>query len=380
MEPARVIETLTTYLLPFLVILTILVFVHEMGHYWVARRNGVRVETFSIGFGPELFHWTDRAGTRWRVAAVPLGGYVKMFGDSDPSSSGAVDEAGMTEAEKAVSFHHKSLGARTAVVAAGPAANFLFAILILALLYAFAGRQYAPAVVDEVVPDSAAAAAGLQAGDRFVSVDGREIAEFGDLRTYVFERPGEPIRVEIERDSSIFETTLTPTPRTEEDRFGIERTYGQLGIRSTSLTRDYPGPVEAVGLAVAESWSIARMTVVGLGEMIAGVRGTEDLGGPLRIAQMSGEVAQLGLATTVWFMAALSVTLGVVNLFPVPILDGGHLMFYFLEWVRGRPLGEKAQEAASIAGLVLVVGLMLFVTWNDLVQLKVIEFFGGLMG
>lgn len=372
-------DMLTTYILPFLAILTVLVFVHEMGHYLVARRAGVRVEAFSIGFGPELAHWTDRAGTRWRIALLPLGGYVKMFGDSDPTSAGAADDGGMTDEEKAVSFHHKSLGARSAVVAAGPIANFLFAILILSLLYGISGRPYAPAVVDEVVPDSAAAVADLQPGDRFVAVDGTPVTEFGDLRGYVFERPGQPIQAEIERDGQILDITLTPTVRTEVDRFGIERTFGQLGVRSSSMTREYPGPVRSVSLAVAESWSIARQTIVGLGEMIAGVRGTEDLGGPLRIAQMSGEVAQLGIATTIWFVAALSVTLGVVNLFPVPILDGGHLFFYALEWIRGRPLGEKVQEAAAYAGLALVVSLMLFVTWNDLIQLKVIEFFGSLV-
>lgn len=371
-------DILTTYIIPFIVILTILVFVHELGHYWVARRCGVRVEAFSIGFGPELFHKMDKHGTRWRVAMFPLGGYVKMFGDADPTSSGASDEGAMTEEEKAVSFHHKSLGKRTAVVAAGPVANFIFAILILAVLYAAVGRTYAPAIVDEVVPDSAAAAAQLQPGDKFISVDGTPVTEFGALRGYVYERPGQPILTEIERDGRIIELTLTPTARTEADRFGIERTYGQLGVRSQSMAKEDVGPIRAVELAFGESWSIAKQTIVGMGEMIAGVRGTEDLGGPIRIAQMSGQVTQLGLATTIWFLAALSVTLGVVNLFPVPILDGGHLFFYLLEWIRGRPLGEKAQEAASVAGLALVVSLMVFVTWNDLVQLKVIEFLGSL--
>jgi len=373
-------ETLTTYIIPFLVILTVLVFVHEMGHYLIARRNGVKVEAFSIGFGPELFGWHDKAGTRWRVAAVPLGGYVKMFGDTDASSSGAVDDAGMSEEEKAVSFHHKPLGARSAIVAAGPIANFLFAILILALLYGVVGRNFAPPIVDEVVPDSAAAAAGLQQGDRFLSVNGQPLEEFGELRQVVFENPGVPLAMEIDRGGETLALSITPQAETNTDRLGIERTFGVLGVRSTSVEREQPGPFRAVELAVSESWSIASQTLVGLGEMLVGARGTEELGGPLRIAQMSGEVAQIGLATTVWFVAALSVTLGVINLVPVPILDGGHLLFYALEAIRGRPLGEKAQEAASIAGLAVVVSLMLFVTWNDLVQLKVVEFLGSLLG
>ena len=373
-------ETLTTYVIPFLVILTLLVFVHEMGHYLIARRNGVRVEAFSIGFGPELFAWNDRSGTRWRVAAVPLGGYVKMFGDADPASAGAADDSEMSEADKAVSFHHKTLGQRAAIVAAGPIANFLFAILILAVLYGFMGRTYAPAVVDEVVPDLAAAAAGLVTGDRFVTVDGVEVSEFSDLRVIVFENPGVPLPVTIERDGRVLDVTVTPASQTQTDRLGIERTFGVLGVRSLSTTVEYPGPIRAVGLAVAESWSIAEQTVTGLVEMITGARGTEELGGPLRIAQMSGEVAQLGIATTVWFMAALSITLGVINLVPVPILDGGHLLFYAIEAVRRKPLGERAQEIASMAGLAVVLCLMVFVTWNDLVQLKVVEYIGSILG
>ncbi|WP_028794587.1 RIP metalloprotease RseP [Thalassobaculum salexigens] len=374
------IDIIADYALPFLVILTVLVFVHEWGHYFVARRNGVRVEAFAIGFGPELFGWNAKSGTRWKVCAIPLGGYVKMFGDADPASAGAADDSGFTEEDRRESFHHKSLGARAAVVAAGPAANFIFAILVLAGLYMFEGRPYAPAVVDKVIENSAAERAGLMVEDRVVSADGTEVSQFSDLSRIVFERPGEPILLVIERDGATREITVTPDPITETDRFGNEISFGRLGIQSNQTTVEKLDPLNAVMVATTETFSIIEQTLDAVGEMIIGVRGTEELGGPLRIAEMSGTVAQSGLVMTLWFTAVLSINLGLINLFPVPILDGGHLMFYALEAVRGRPLGERAQEWASIAGLSLVVMLMLFVTWNDLMRFDIVGYLGSLVG
>lgn len=371
---------LVDYVIPFLIILTVLVFVHEMGHYLVARRAGVRVDVFSIGFGRELFGWTTRAGTRWKISALPLGGYVKMFGDADPASAGGSGLEAMSAEERAVSFHHKSLGARAAIVAAGPIANFLFAIVLLAGLYATVGRPYAPPVVDEVVAGSAAEQAGIRVGDVFVSADGTEVARFSDLRRAVFDRPGTPVEMVVERDGQRLPITVTPEAVTETDRFGTERTFGQLGVRSNQVSIEQLNPLSAVGVATTETWSIVGQTLDAVGQIIAGTRGTEELGGPLRIAQMSGDVAQSGLVTTVWFMAMLSINLGLINLFPVPILDGGHLLFYGVEALRGRPLGERAQEVASMAGLTLVIALMLFVTWNDLVQLNVVQYIGSLLG
>jgi regulator of sigma E protease len=374
------IDILADYALPFLVILTVLVFVHEWGHYIVARRNGVRVEVFAIGFGPELFGWNARTGTRWKVCAIPLGGYVKMFGDADPASAGAADDSGFTEAERQDSFHHKSLGARAAIVAAGPLANFLFAILVLTGLYMIEGRPYAPAVIDAVMEQSAAERAGLQIEDRIARADGQQIDRFSDLSRIVFERPGEPILLEVERDGALREITVTPDPVTETDRFGNEITFGRLGIQSNRMTVERLDPLNAVMVATAETGTIIQQTLDAVGEMLIGVRGTEELGGPLRIAEMSGTVAQSGLVMTLWFTAVLSVNLGLINLFPVPILDGGHLMFYALEAVRGRPLGERAQEWASIAGLSMVVMLMLFVTWNDLMRFDIVGYLGSLIG
>lgn len=374
------IDIIADYALPFLVILTVLVFVHEWGHYFVARRNGVRVEAFAIGFGPELFGWNAKTGTRWKICAIPLGGYVKMFGDADPASAGAADDSGFTEAERRESFHHKSLGARAAIVAAGPMANFIFAILVLAGLYAIEGRPYAPAIIDAVIEESAADRAGLKVEDRIVSADGTEITRFSDLSRIVFDRPGEPIRLEVERAGSVLDLTVTPDLVSETDRFGNEISFGRLGIQSNQTTVEKLDPISAVLTATVETGSIIRQTLDAVGEMIIGVRGTEELGGPLRIAEMSGTVAQSGLVMTLWFTAVLSINLGLINLFPVPVLDGGHLMFYTLEAIRGRPLGERAQEVASIAGLGMVVMLMLFVTWNDLMRFDIVGYLGSLVG
>jgi regulator of sigma E protease len=374
------LDILADYALPFLIILTILVFVHEWGHYFVARRNGVGVEVFAIGFGPELFGWTAKSGTRWKVCAIPLGGYVKMFGDADAASAGAADDSGFTEEQRAKSFHHKSLGARSAIVAAGPIANFAFAILVLAGLYMIEGRPYAPAVIDEVIADSAAERADLRIGDRILVADGNEIHAFSDLSRIVFAHPSEDLVLEIERDGRVIEAVVTPDTVTETDRFGNEITFGRLGIQSNQMTVEQLDPVSAVLTAGAETWSIAVQTLHAVGEMLIGVRGTDELGGPLRIAEMSGTVAQSGLVMTLWFTAVLSINLGLINLFPVPILDGGHLMFYALEAIRGRPLGERAQEWASMAGLGLVVMLMLFVTWNDLLRFDIVGYLGSLIG
>ncbi len=374
------IDILADYALPFLVILTVLVFVHEWGHYYVARRAGVKVEVFSIGFGPELFGWTAASGTRWKVCAIPLGGYVKMFGDADPASAGAADDSGFTEEERAQSFHHEGLGARSAIVAAGPIANFLLAIVILSGLYMVEGRPFAPAVIDEVIEGSAAERAGLRVADRIAEADGSKIAEFSDLSRIVFARPGVPIVLDIERDGQRLEITVTPDTVTETDRFGNEVTFGRLGIQSNQMVMETLDPVSAVLRATVETGSIVNQTLDAVGEMIIGVRGTDELGGPLRIAEMSGTVAQSGLVMTLWFTAVLSINLGLINLFPVPVLDGGHLMFYALEAVRGRPLGERAQEWASIAGLSLVVMLMLFVTWNDLMRFDIVGYLGSLIG
>jgi regulator of sigma E protease len=367
------------YILPFLFTLTALVFVHELGHYLVARRNGVRVEVFSIGFGPELFGWRDRVGTRWKISAIPLGGYVKMFGDADASSMPGEQLTTMTEAEKAVSFHHKRLPQRAAVVAAGPIANFLFAIVIFAVMFATVGQPFTPPQVAEVDPGTAAASAGIKPGDTILAIDGHHIDRFEDIQQAVAFNTGTPIRLLIKRDGH--EITIDVTPRVTEftDRFGDKHSMGLLGIRRTGGA-DYVklDPATAVWHATTYTWDLTAGTLKAVWQMIIGVRASDELSGPVGIVRMSGQVAQGGFLPLLGFAALLSVNLGLINLFPIPVLDGGHLLFYAAEAIRGRPLGQRAQEYGFRLGLALVMMLMVFATWNDLVRLKVVEIIRGL--
>jgi len=372
-------DTVWNYIIPFLIVLSILVFVHEYGHYIVARMCGVKIESFSFGFGPELFGRTDSSGTRWKVSAIPLGGYVKMFGDANAASMPGKDVPELTPEEKAVSFHHKPLGQRTAVVAAGPIANFLFAIIVLAGLFAVYGQPFTPADIGRVQADSAAARAGLQPGDLIVEIDGTKIERFEQVQSIVQQAAGETLEVVVDRDGERLALMATPDTSTITDRFGNEHQIGLLGVSRSGIEYRRHDPLTAIWRAGEETVRITVGTLEAVGQMIAGTRGTEDIGGPLRIAQMSGEVAQTGLVSLIWFMAVLSVNLGLINLFPIPLLDGGHLLFYLFEFLRGRPLGDQIQEYGFRIGLALVLTLMLFATWNDLVQMQVIEFFRGLV-
>lgn len=360
----------------FVVILTVLVFVHEFGHYFIARWNRVRVEVFSIGFGPELFGWRDRAGTRWKFSTIPLGGYVKMFGDSDASSG--LPTAGLARlapAEREVSFHYKRLGQRAAIVSAGPIANFLFAIIVLALLFMTYGQPFTPADVGQVQPGSAAEQGGVRAGDEIVAIDGRTVHRFEDVQQAVRLNPNVPMTMVVRRDGR--EETLHVTPsRTElTDRFGNRYEIGLLGIARSGMEYVKRDPATAVVQAGAETWNLTTGTLQAMWQIIKGTRATDELGGPLRIAQMSGEVAQGGVVAVLWFMAVLSINLGLINLFPVPVLDGGHLLFYAAEALRGKPLGQRAQEYGFRIGLALVLTLMVFATWNDLVHIGIGSWF-----
>jgi regulator of sigma E protease len=370
-----VTSLLGQYLLPFLIILSIVVFVHEFGHYWVARRNRVRIESFSIGFGPELFGRTDAQGTRWKFSLIPLGGYVKMMGDADPSST-SIDVATASHPD---SFPGKSVWQRMAIVVAGPLANFIFAIVVLAVLFTLNGRPFTPAEVGEVQPDSPAAAAGLLPGDRIVSVAGQEIESFEDLQKLVRDSAEEQLRFVLDRGGERVETTVTPELSQITDRFGNEHRVGLIGVTRTGVEFVRSNPLLAPFQAVSETFELITGTLGALGEMIIGARGTEELGGPLRIAQMSGEVAQDGFVPALWFTAILSINLGLINLFPIPMLDGGHLVFYAIEAARGRPLNERAQEIAFRIGLAMVLTLMVFATWNDLTTGTIGSFFRSLV-
>lgn len=372
-------EFLWNYLLPFLAIVTILVFVHEMGHYYVARRNGVRVEVFSIGFGPEIYGRTDKAGTRWKFSAIPLGGYVKMFGDADVASTPGAGLVELTEEEKAVAFHYKPLGQRAAIVFAGPFINYVFAVVVLAGLFVFGGQPFTPAKVNEVLPDTAALDAGIKAGDLFVEIDGRRIERFEDVRQIVALSPGVRLKVVVLRDGKKVPLFITPRKFEITDKFDNVHVIGRLGVRGGIPVRTTHDPFTAVWRAVEETYNLTHVTFKAIGQMIAGTRTTKELGGPLRIAEISGDMAQSGLYAFVWFLGVLSLHLCLINLLPIPMLDGGHLLFYAIEWVRGRPLGDRAQEFGFRIGLALVLTLMLFVTWNDLVHLRVVEFFKNLV-
>jgi regulator of sigma E protease len=359
----------------FLVVLTVLVFVHELGHYLIARRNGVRIEVFSIGFGPELFGWHDRAGTRWKFSAVPLGGYVKMFGDVDPSSGMATPLfAQMSASDREVSFHGKRLGQRAAIVAGGPLANFVFAVVVLALLFMTYGEPFTPAEIGQVTADSAAAKAGMQVGDVITSIDGQTIDRFEDVQQIVRLNPGSQMTIVVRRNNEPVTLHVTPSLTEFTDRFGGSHKIGLLGIGHSGVDYVRRAPLTAMYRSVAETWNMSAATFQALWQIIVGSRPSDELGGPLRIAQISGEVAQIGIGPLLSFMAVLSINLGLINLFPVPVLDGGHLLFYAAEAIRGKPLGQRAQEYGFRIGLALVLTLMVFATWNDLVHVGIVEF------
>lgn len=357
----------------FLPLLTVLVFVHELGHYWVAIRNGVKVQVFSVGFGRELFGFTDKRGTRWKFAAIPLGGYVKMFGEHameealhDPKEP--TQPRAMTPEEKAVSFDHKTLRQRAAIVFAGPAANFVFAIAILAgLAFAFGRMEPGEFVTDGiggVVTGSAAEEAGLLPGDRILSVEGRPIDSFEALRDAVLASEGRALRMEIARGADQFPVTMTPQSATDPDG----RPLWLIGVRPPVAKVEKLGVFESAWSGVEQTARFTWLTIASVGEMIIGERGTEDLGGPIRIAQISAQAAEAGIESYLFVIALLSINLGLINLFPIPILDGGHLLFYAIEAIRGRPLGEKAQEIGMRIGLALIVCLMIFTTLNDTIR------------
>jgi len=361
------------YIVPFLFVLTIVVFFHELGHFLVARWAGVKVLTFSLGFGPELAGFNDRHGTRWKLSAIPLGGYVRFFGDeSEASTPDSNKLSAMTEEERKGSFHHKKLGPRAAIVAAGPIANFILAILIFAGLFTFFGRPNATARVDKVMEGSAAAVAGFQSGDLVTAIDGTKIGNFAEMQRIVSTEAGRQLAFTVKRgDASV---TLQATPELKEikDNFGNVHKLGVLGITRSNAPGDVlterVNPATALWLGAKETWFVIDRTLAYVGGVFVGREAADQVGGPLRIAQISGQVATIGLAALIHLTAVLSVSIGLLNLFPVPLLDGGHLLFYAVEGIRGRPLSERAQEVGFRIGLGLVLMLMVFATYNDILH------------
>ena len=361
---------LLSYIVPFLAVLTVIVFVHEMGHYLVARWNGVAIQTFSIGFGRELFGWNDKHGTRWRLSAIPLGGYVRFVGDMNAASTPDIDVIANADPVLAPRlFANKNVWQRISVVAAGPIANVILTFVILYALLLGYGRYTVPPVVGEVIVGSVAEAAGLQSGDVIVSVDGYAVRGFEDFQRFVATSPDRQVTLQLERNGTPQTMDLTPESTEVEDRFGNMQRIGRIGVSrdvaDTDLTLYRPGPVEAVGMTFEEIRFIVQRTGAFLGDFFVGRGDIEQLGGPVKVAKVSGEVATLGILALINLMALLSLNIGIFNLLPVPMLDGGHLLYYLVEAVRGRPLSMKVQEIGFRFGFALVLALMVFTLFND---------------
>lgn len=365
---------LVGYLVPFLFVLTIVVFFHELGHFLIARWCGIKVMVFSIGFGPEIAGFNDRYGTRWKLSAVPLGGYVKFFGDDNAAS--VPDHAGaaaMSEAEKKDSFIHKPVGARAAVVAAGPIANFILAIAIFAGVFMTVGKQTTTARVDAVQPGSAAALAGFKAGDLVVSINGESIKNFAEMQRMVSINAGMALNVDVDRGGALVSLKAVPELKEIKDNFGNVHRLGVLGISRSMAQGDIKtekaGPLTAVVMGTQETWFVVERTLSYIGGVFSGREAADQLGGPIRIAQVSGQVATAGFVALIHLTAVLSVSIGLLNLFPIPLLDGGHLLFYGIEAIRGKPLSDRAQDVGFRIGLAIVVMLMIFATFNDILHL-----------
>jgi regulator of sigma E protease len=361
----------------FLFVLTVVVFFHELGHFLVARWCGVAVKVFSIGFGPEIAGFTDRKGTRWRLSYVPLGGYVKFIDDENvASASGHEALERLSEEDRKRSFQAQSLPARASVVAAGPIANFILAIVIFTAIFAFFGERITAAKVDVVDPGSAAQRAGFLPGDRVVSIDGTAIESFGEMQRIVSTSPGQKLTFVVERDGQQVQLVATPERKETTDNFGNTFRQGLLGIGRSAKAEDWTlkrhDPLTALGMAVKECYFIITRSLSYLYDVITGREAADQLGGPIRIAQMSGQIATLGLIPLLSFIAIISVSIGLINLFPIPVLDGGHLLFYSIEAIRGRPLSENTQEIGFRIGLAFVLMLMIFATFNDLIHLKIL--------
>jgi len=367
------LSIVTGYLVPFVFVLALVVFVHEMGHFLVGRLCGVGVTAFSLGFGPEIVGFTDRHGTRWKLSAIPLGGYVKFAGDANGASVPDFEAVSrMSEEERRRSFMLKPVGQRAAIVLAGPMANFLLAILIFAGTFMLLGRVVHEPVIGGVQEQSAASRAGLEEGDIIRLIDGRQMDSFEAVQRVVSASAGQALRIGVERGGRVVELTATPDLREYKTPFGTQR-IGLLGVRASSdkssLRTETFGPVQALVLGAQESWFIVDRTLTYVGRVFAGRESADQISGLPRIAQVSGEAAKIGVGALLSLAAVLSVSIGLINLFPVPLLDGGHLVFYAIEAVVGRPLSERTQEISFRIGFALVMMLMIFATWNDIVHL-----------
>jgi len=361
--------TFMSYVIPFVFVLTVIVFFHELGHFLVARWCGVGIEAFSVGFGREIFGWTDRRGTRWKIGWLPLGGYVKFEGDANAASLPSAEARRQHGKASPGDFHGKAVWQRALVVVAGPAANFILSIVIFAAAFAIIGAPISEPKVDQVMAGSAAEEAGFKPGDIILDIDGRQIKTFGDVQKIISDSADVALTVTVDRSGSRLALQVTPTRTEVDDGLGGKIPIGRLGISRTD-TSDFryerQSPVEAVSMAVTETNDTALRLLGYLHGIVTGRQSADQLAGPIGIARITKEVAAVSISGLVQLVAVLSISIGLINLFPIPMLDGGHLLYYAIEAVRGKPLGQAAQEMGFKLGLFVVLALMLVATFNDL--------------
>ena len=345
------IDIVLNNLIPFIIILTILVFVHELGHYLIARRNGVKVEVFSIGFGKELFGFTDKNKTRWKFSLIPLGGYVKMHGDLDEAST-KKNESNKIIAEQ--SFHEKTIYQRSMILVAGPAANFIFSFILLIFINIFFGISIDRPEISYIEKDMPAYNSGLKEGDLILEIDGNKIEKFSEIKRYINIKNNESVNILFSRDGKVSEVKVNVI----NNIIGIK---GKIENKKLNF-------IESLKESLLQIYNFTKLTLVGVYEIITGNRGTEELGGPIRIAELSGDFWSKGLHSTLWFMMIISLNLGLINLFPIPMLDGGHLLLNFIEFLNGGPLKKKYLEIAHTLGFFILISLMIFATYNDILR------------
>ena len=366
-----------TFIIPFIVLITVVVFIHEYGHYYFARKFGVGVTDFSIGFGKELFGFNDKSGTRWKFCAIPLGGYVKFFGDRNVFSQAEQEELlkNYNHVDQKKLFVTKPLYQRSLIVAAGPFANFLLAIIIFSFIYMFSGKDFTPAVIQEVQKDSPAYVAGIKKNDLILSINKNEVHSILDVSTYINASTSEIINIKIDRNNQEIFLVVKPKKILDKDSLGNQVNKKIIGIKigpnNNEFNRERLGPATAVLYAIKETWFIIKTSTNFILSMFKGKGDTTQLGGPIKIAKITGQVAQYGFVAFLSIMAYISISLGFINLFPIPMLDGGHLMFYLFEKLLGRPLKQKTQEGFFRIGLFLLFSLMFFTTVNDLKDLGI---------
>lgn len=370
----EIISNLLHYIIPFMIVLTALVFVHEFGHFWVARRVGVKVEVFSIGFGKELFGFNDKQGTRWKVCLIPLGGYIKMFGDKTAASNS--DEelvARLSASERKIAFPCKSLLSKAAIVIAGPAANYLLAALIFAGFFVAYGVPNASSEVSKILPNSPASIAGIEPGDMIVEIDEQKITSFNDIKNIMSISTGDTITLIIKRHDLLISKKITPEAIFVKDMVGNDAKTYKLGIIAENITLEKKDIFTAMKLAITECYELSVMSLRAMGQIIIGKRSSKELGGPIKIAQYSAKSAENGPLSLLWFIALLSVNLGLMNMLPIPVLDGGHLLIYFVEATMGKKIASKVQEFGLQIGIILLIMLTIFVTVNDVVSLNLFK-------